>query len=165
MQAVNPYSAPEAPVSDPAPEGVSTVNIWSAKGRLGRIRYIAYSLGLGLLINLVSALLTGLVESSGAGGFVMIAGGAGALYVHALLSVQRAHDFNTTGWLAILAFIPLLNFIFWFIPGTNGKNRFGHKTPPNGMFTTIVALIIPAIMVLGIVAAIAIPAYQAYVQG
>ena len=165
MQAANPYTAPQAPVSDPASDSVSTVNIWSAKGRLGRIRYIAYSIGLGLLINLLTAFVGSLFGGTGVGGMVMIAGAAGAIYVHALLSIQRAHDFNTTGWLAILAFIPLLNFIFWFVPGTNGENRFGHKTPPNGVFTIIVALILPAIMVLGIVAAIAIPAYQAYLQG
>ena len=165
MQAANPYSAPQAPVSDPASDGVSTVNIWSAKGRLGRIRYIAYSIGLGLLINLLTAVVIAFVGNSGLGGAMWIAGAAGAIYVHALLSIQRAHDFNTTGWLAILAFIPLLNFIFWFVPGTNGENRFGHKTPPNGIFTIIVALILPAIMAVGIVAAIAIPAYQAYLQG
>ncbi len=84
--------------------------------------------------------------------------------MHALLSIQRAHDFNATGWLAILAFIPLLNLIFWFIPGTEGENRFGYKTPPNGKLAIVLACIIPAVMVIGIVAAIAIPAYQSYVQ-
>ena len=26
-----------------------------------------------------------------------------------MLTIQRAHDFNTTGWLAILSIVPLVN--------------------------------------------------------
>lgn len=80
------------------------------------------------------------------------------------LTIQRAHDFNTTGWLSILVLIPLVNLIFWFIPGTGGENRFGLPTPPNRTSTVVVALIIPIVAAVGILAAIAIPAYQQYVQ-
>lgn len=81
-----------------------------------------------------------------------------------MLTIQRSHAFNTTGWLAILGLVPLVNLIFWFIPGTDGQNRFGAKTPPNGVLTLIAVWIIPVVFILGIVAAVSIPAYQDYVK-
>ena len=159
MQTADPYRAPLARVADPAAAGVGSVNIWSAKGRLGRIRYIAYSVGLALLINVISSFLTAFV-GGGPGAVIMVIGMAAGLFVHGLLSVQRAHDFNASGWMAILAFIPLLNFLFWIVPGTDGDNRYGARTPPNSALAVVFASIIPAVMIAGIVAAIAIPAYQ-----
>jgi uncharacterized membrane protein YhaH (DUF805 family) len=163
MQTADPYRAPVAQVSDPASDTVSKINIWSAKGRLGRVRYIGYTVGFGLLINFTSTFLTAML-GSGPGAVIMIIGMAAGLFIHGLLSVQRAHDFNATGWMAILAFIPLLNFLFWFVPGTDGDNRFGSKTPPNSTLAVVLASIIPVIMIAGIIAAIAIPAYQTSVQ-
>jgi len=164
MQAADPYRAPVAQVSDPASDAVSRINIWSAKGRLGRVRYIGYTVGLGLLINFTSVFLTTMLGSD-LGAVIMVIGMAAGLFIHGLLSVQRAHDFNATGWMAILAFIPLLNFLFWFVPGTDGDNRFGPRTPPNSTLAIVLASIIPVIMIAGIIAAIAIPAYQTSVQG
>ncbi len=57
-----------------------------------------------------------------------------------------------------------MNLIFWFIPGTDGPNNYGAKTPPNGTGVIIAALIIPIVFVVGVVAAVALPAYQQYVQ-
>ena len=157
------YSAPAARVADPASSGYSRINIWSPKGRLGRVRYIAYSVGFGVLFNMVGTAFAALGgETLGlAMFFVTLAAG---VCIHALLSVQRAHDFNTTGWLAIVAFIPLFNLLFWFVPGTNTENRFGNQTPPNRWWVIIAAFIVPIVMVVGILAAIAIPTYQNYVQ-
>jgi uncharacterized membrane protein YhaH (DUF805 family) len=157
------YSAPAARVADPVSGGYSQINIWSPKGRLGRVRYIAYSIGFGVLFNMASAAVTALGgKSLGPVLFAvtLIAGGV----IHALLSIQRAHDIDWTGWLAILAFIPLLNLIFWFVPGTGGENRFGKQTPPNGIGVIIAAWIIPIVMIVGILAAVAIPAYQNYAE-
>ncbi len=157
------YSAPAARVADPASSGYSRINIWSPKGRLGRVRYIAYSVGFGVLFNMAGTAFAALGgETLGlAMFFVTLAAG---VCIHALLSVQRAHDFNTTGWLAIVAFIPLFNLLFWFVPGTNTENRFGKQTPPNRWWVIIAAFIVPIVMVVGILAAIAIPTYQNYVQ-
>jgi heme/copper-type cytochrome/quinol oxidase subunit 2 len=94
---------------------------------------------------------------------IMLSAYALIIVIHALLSIQRAHDFNTTGWLALLAFVPLANLLFWFIPGTDAENRFGHKPPPNGVVTVIVALIVP-VLIVATMAAVAIPAYQQYVE-
>ena len=50
-----------------------------------------------------------------------------------MLTIQRAHDFNTTGWITVLSLVPILNLMFLFIPGTDGENRFGKKTPPQSV--------------------------------
>lgn len=157
------YSAPAARVADPASGGYARINIWSLKGRLGRVRYIAYSVGFGTLFNIIGGALAAVGGNSLAPVFIVVALIA-IFCFHTLLSVQRAHDFNTTGWLAILGFIPLLNFIFWFVPGTPSENRFGKQTPPNSTGVIVAAWIVPIVMIVGVLAAIAIPAYQDYTE-
>jgi hypothetical protein len=95
---------------------------------------------------------------------VLVAGYGLILLIHGLLSIQRAHDFNASGWLAVIAFVPLLNLLFWFIPGSHGANRFGPRPPPNGVAATVLACILPLLFVVGIVAAVALPAYNQYLQ-
>lgn len=56
------------------------------------------------------------------------------LWVDIHLNIQRLHDFNMAGWIAIIAvvasfFFPLLGLIFFmfllFMPGTKGANKYG----------------------------------------
>jgi hypothetical protein len=58
--------------------------------------------------------------------------------------------------------VPLVNLIFLVMPGTDGPNRFGGRTPPNSAGVLIAAWLVPLLFVGGILAAIAIPAYQDY---
>jgi uncharacterized membrane protein YhaH (DUF805 family) len=166
MAVSNPYAAPKAKVSGADTE-YGDDRIFSAKGRIGRIRYIGYTIGLtllfGALLGAVSAFL-GRSAGPAAAVPVMFVGYAAMFVVMVLLTIQRAHDFNTTGWLALLSVVPLVNLIFWFIPGTDGENRFGKQTPPNGAVAVLLALVLPLVFILGIVAAIAIPAYQEYTK-
>jgi type IV pilus assembly protein PilA len=69
---------------------------------------------------------------------------------------------NTTGWLALLVFVPLGVFVFCFWPGTRGENNYGLQPPPNTIGVILLACILPFLFVGGILAAIAIPAYQDY---
>ena len=166
MASVNPYRAPAAAVADSAEE-FQPVNIYSASGRIGRARYIAYTLGLSLLFGVfvgIAAAALGAAGLGAAAGIVSILLYVGLLVWMVMLTIQRAHDFNTTGWLSILMLIPLVNFIFWFIPGTDGENRFGGKTPPNSVLVLIAAWLVPVLFIGGILAAVAIPAYQDYVK-
>jgi uncharacterized membrane protein YhaH (DUF805 family) len=161
MATVNPYRAPTAAVAD-AGEQFQPVRIFAVSGRIGRARYIAYSMGLSFLIMFIAGLLAAFAGAVGA--ILAIVAYVGALVLMFMLTIQRAHDFDTNGWLALVALIPLVNFIFWFIPGTDGENRFGGKTPPNSTLVIIGMLLIPIVFVGGILAAIAIPAYQDYVK-
>ena len=86
------------------------------------------------------------------------------LIVGVLLTIQRCHDFDVSGWLSLLLIVPIAPLVFWIIPGTKGPNRFGNPTPPNSTGVVVLALILPILFFVGIIAAIAIPAYQDYVQ-
>jgi uncharacterized membrane protein YhaH (DUF805 family) len=165
MEARNPYRTPEAELDDAA-EAYQPVRIFSTSGRIGRVRYIAYSIGLTFLISFVVGIFTALLSSAlgSAAGVLMFAAWAAIVVVSIMLTIQRCHDFNASGWLSILGLIPLVNLIFWFIPGTDGPNRFGNKPVPNSTGVIIVACIVPFIFVIGIVAAIALPAYQDYAK-
>ncbi len=166
MSSVNPYQAPTAAVADVGEE-VQPVRIFSVSGRIGRARYIAYTLGLTLLISILGGLLIGVLAAvigPGAAGAVTGLMWIAILVLSIMLTIQRCHDFNATGWLAILAVIPLVNLIFWIIPGTDGKNRFGPRTPPNSVLTLIAAWIVPFFVIAGIAAAVAIPAYSEYAK-
>ena len=166
MATANPYRAPAAAVAD-ASEQYQEVKVFSTSGRIGRARYIAYSIGLSFLIMLVFGFIGGFAGAGGSGGIALVAMGIGYLFtfiVMFMLTIQRAHDFNTTGWLSILVLIPLVNFIFWFIPGTDGDNRWGAQTPPNGVLVLIAAWLVPILFIGGIFAAIAIPAYSDYTK-
>jgi len=161
MTTQNPYVAPRSAVAD-SQEEFQPVRVLAVSGRIGRARYIAYSLGLSMLIMIVAGGLGAFMGDLGA--ILNLLGWAAVVVISIMLSVQRCHDFNTTGWLSILALIPLVNLIFWFIPGTDGPNRFGAPTPPNSIPVLIVVWIFPVLFFTGIIAAVSIPAYQDYVK-
>ena len=159
----NPYQAPKSDVADVnRDEEYQPVRIFSTSGRIGRVRFIAYTFGLSFLCSILAGILAAAI--GGAGVVVLIANWVAIIALSLMLSIQRAHDFNASGWLGLLGVIPLVNLIFWFIPGTDGPNRFGHKTPPNSRGTVAAACIIPIIFVMGIVAAVVIPAYHDYAK-
>jgi uncharacterized membrane protein YhaH (DUF805 family) len=135
------------------------VKVFAVSGRIGRARYIAYTLGITLLLAALGGALMAAV-----GEIAVYAAYAAMFVISIMLTIQRSHDFNATGWLALLVFVPLVNLIFWVIPGTDGTNRFGAKTPPNGVLTLIAAWLIPVLFIGGIVAAVSIPAYMQYVK-
>lgn len=173
----SPYQPPLSAITPAPPTQFGELKIFSTQGRLGRVRYIGYSMGLALLINLAMAVLGGAtvalgqIESGGEalswlGGGLLIILGLLALIVSLLLTIQRLHDFNGSSWWAVLILVPLANLALYLtlliMPGTQGPNRFGHPPPPNTTGVILLASILPLIVVVGILAAIAIPAYQSY---
>lgn len=46
------------------------------------------------------------------------------------LTIRRCHDFDKSGWFALLCFLPYVNFLAYIIigliPGTKGPNRYGY---------------------------------------
>jgi uncharacterized membrane protein YhaH (DUF805 family) len=170
METSSPYSPPQTDLLS-GQEEYGTVKILSASGRLGRLRYIAYSFGITLLCFVAMGGLSGVagatLEQDQAGLFligIIVLGYAVMLVVNVLLTIQRCHDFDVTGWLSLVLVIPLVSLIFWFIPGTEGTNKFGPRPPPNKGAAIMVIVILLMVVVLGILAAIAIPAYQGYME-
>jgi uncharacterized membrane protein YhaH (DUF805 family) len=160
----NPYQTPGAKLADAA-EQFGEVKILSAAGRLGRVRYIGYSVGVTFVVYLAAAALGAAAGAAGAGPLAMVlmlAGLAAVVLISVLLTIQRCHDMNMSGWLSLLLIVPLAPLVFWIVPGTQGANRFGNPPPPNSTGAVVLALILPVLFVVGILAAIAIPAYVDY---
>ena len=145
-----------------AGDATQPVRLFSASGRIGRARYIAFGFGLYLLSVFVGVAAARLFGEVGA--VLATAAWVAMAVLGVMLTIQRCHDFNVTGWLALLIVVPLANLVFLFIPGTDGPNRFGAPTPPNSVGVLVVAWLIPGIVIAGMIAAIALPAYQAYLQ-
>lgn len=174
----NPYSPPQSNLDNLDHEGYGEIKIFGASGRIGRVRFIAYSVGFSILSVFALALVAGIFGAAAGSpdnidaiiGPLMLLIYLPLIVILILLTIQRLHDFDASGWwviaVIVASLIPLVNLLatlaLWVIPGTDGANRYGRKTPPNGAVSVIVAILIPLIFIL-ILAAIAIPAYHQYV--
>ena len=87
----NPYAAPKAAVGDVEVEQeYQEVKMWSASGRIGRLRYLAYSTGSALVAILIASALT---AGLGTLGGVISLGVYLAMLVFSILTgIQRSHD-------------------------------------------------------------------------
>lgn len=170
----NVYSAPRADLST-APEDDDTYQpkIWALSGRLGRIRYLAY-LNISMIIlmfpiGILAAVLLPTFatnDAAGLGAAVTILLYIPILVVSFILAKRRLNDLDHSGWWSIVMFIPFLNILIGlylvFGPGTAGTNRFGKQ--PNKNPTWLFLVIFFPIVIFGIMAAVAIPAYQQYTE-
>ena len=170
---VDPYAAPESDLVVAGSDAYGDVRIFSFSGRIGRLRYLAYTMGLMLLLSSGAGILAGALAPMTNQHSAFIAAIASivmvVLYVVASVAtftfaVRRLNDMDLSGWLSLLFFVPFANLIItialWAVPGTRGENRFGLQPPPNSGIVTLLGLAVPVIMLLGIVAAILIPQMQ-----
>lgn len=96
--------------------------------------FFLFNLGVALVLNIV---LGGAILSGDEGGAAM--GGAGVIVIllYVLLTfipglavtVRRFHDQDKSGWMVLLALVPLVGsvilIVFMCLEGTRGANRFG----------------------------------------
>jgi uncharacterized membrane protein YhaH (DUF805 family) len=132
--------------------------------RIGRLRYLAYSVGLTLLSAVPFGIGWGLWLVSPAVGGSAFAVIEIALFVLSIgFGVRRLHDLDKSGWWMLLAIVPLVNLgliiYLVFFPGSGGDNRFGEEPSPNSGWVILGALVYIACIPLGIIAAIAIPSF------
>lgn len=109
--------------------------IFHPNGRLNRQRYIFYALGFGLVMGLISFVLTFVAAliSGSENGFLVRAVSTVISFVwfagYASLMIQRLHDLGRPTWWVVGAIIPVVNFILslylLFVPGTRGYNKYG----------------------------------------
>lgn len=165
--AENPFQAPQARVMDHA-EATVQPRVLTIAGRINRIRYLAYSMAT-LLLAMVAIGILAAVTLPNAPALGMVLVGVGYLLVIVLqfmLTIQRCHDFNTTGWLSLLIIVPFGVLLFWFVPGTASENRFGLPNPPNTVLSYLGAFLLPFVFIgiIGMLAAVSIPAYNDYTK-
>ncbi|MDA7087720.1 DUF805 domain-containing protein [Pseudomonas sp. SA3-5] len=163
-----PYATPLATVAEALPE-FGELEVFSIEGRIGRLRYLAWSLMLLLgALALFGLASIGMAISPLVGVILMALVGIGIVVVSVQISVQRLHDIGWSGWLWLLNMVPIVGGVFALvilvIPGTTGANRYGPPAPPNSRAVKVLALLWLLVPVLGILAAITLPAYQDYLN-
>ncbi|MFN7693041.1 MAG: DUF805 domain-containing protein [Burkholderiales bacterium] len=162
--ALNPYAAPQARVDDVhAFEGVGELKLFSAQGRIGRLRLLAYNVGATLVFYAVIGVVSLLAATlGGAAGLLMIPPFAAFIWFSVVSCIKRCHDADCSGWWALTFFIPFVGLIWLIKAGTPSANRFGAPPPANTLGVKVLGWMLPVFFVVGILAAVSIPAYKDY---
>jgi uncharacterized membrane protein YhaH (DUF805 family) len=159
MTAENRYTPPRAEVDDihVVSDETQEVTVWSARGRIGRLRYVAYNMAAALISAAVSGVLAGIVGPRAAMVVTML------FYIPitvlgVLTLIQRTHDMGWSGWRSLFVLIPFVAFVWVFKAGTPGGNRYGAPPPPNPTSVKVLGLWVPAgltvLMFVGVILAV-----------
>jgi uncharacterized membrane protein YhaH (DUF805 family) len=170
----SPYQTPESQIVDPAKVEFEAIQVFSLSQRIGRVRYLAYnfvamlvaSVVIGIIGSLLLAVLTeGMSVDTTYFAIFTVVFYVVPLTITFIISARRLHDLNSSGWLALLLLIPVINLLFvlylLFAPGSKGANDYGLPPKPNTAVTWFVGLFAP-FAIVALLAAIAIPAYNEY---
>jgi len=141
--ASSPYTPPLASVTENLPE-FGELKVFTTQGRVGRLRYMAWSFSLGLLVAAAVILSIAGYAITPALGFLL--GGVatiGLIVAGVMIGVQRLHDVGWSGWLLLLTIVPILGFVFYllmlFMPGAIAANRYGAPPPENSTSVKVLA--------------------------
>ena len=117
------------------------VAVFSVKGRIGRLRFIVYSIMAITIIALLGGYLLRLAESHFPHAVQLGLWVAMALMLIAVVgvwSIKRLHDMNRSGWWAWILAAPGINLLalLWLMiqAGSLGANAYGAEPPPNSKF-------------------------------
>lgn len=163
-----PYATPRAQVAEPMP-AYGELRAFSLHGRIGRLRYLAWSMTLSAAaLALLAFAGIGFALSQVLGVILVGLIGLGFLVVGVQIGAQRLHDIGWSGWFLLLHLVPVVGSFFPLVmllmPGKAGANRYGPPQPPNSRSVKVLAALWLLVPVIGILAAIALPAYQQYLH-
>ena len=171
MTDANPYTAPDAVLDSGAGNELYEPSIFSFNGRIGRLRYLAYGLGVNFVLMLVMIPLMGATAFVGGasgpesmGALSMIAMAVFyivTIVVSVMFAKRRLNDLNRSGWWMLLFIVPIVNFLLAlyliFFPGTDGDNNYGPAPVANSIGVLILGWLFPVLFVVGMLSAIMIP--------
>jgi hypothetical protein len=84
------------------------------------------------------------------------------------MATRRLADLGQSRWFALIVLIPFVSVIAYlyllFKGGDAEANEYGPPPCPNSRGVVAAAWALPIIAFVGMIAAVAIPAYQGYVQ-
>ena len=155
MSEDNPYSSPGAAL-DGRHEGFYQPRFFSLSGRIGRMRYLAYSAGIFVLsitgAGVVVAVAMGLATFTDTVEEEWIRPGYLEAFLFFSISIimsfvviimwivfakRRLNDLNRSGWWFLLICIPVVNLLLWIymllVPGTKNDNDFGPAPVANSL--------------------------------
>lgn len=151
-------------------------SMFTPAGRAGRLRYFGYAMVFAFLASLVMGILSGIFAAIGgssntgftAAGIIPMVAYLAISAMTIIFMIKRLHDLNWTGWISLLSVVPLVNVllavILIFVPGTPGPNKYGPPPRPENSVVAIVVVTLFLVAFIGIIAAIAIPAYNDFVN-
>lgn len=160
----SPYAPPRAVVGEALP-AFATLKPFSFDGRIGRLRYLAWTMALTLVTLAVGAVLAvfglALISTDSSAGLIL--GGLLAFVLIVVLgfisiqfSVQRLHDIGWSGWLWLLTLVPFVGsffpFVMMIVPGNDTANRYGAPAPPNSTAVKVLSalwLVFIALLFIG----------------
>lgn len=149
----NPYNAPAADFVQSI-DGAATYEpaFASLHGRIGRARYLAYTILPWILLMIASVILGMFARRIPIADmlfWLLYIPVLGLLFV---MSIRRLNDMNLSGWLSLLGLIPIINLLLWVglmaAPGTDGPNRHGPAPGGNTTAVLIAAWAGPILVVL-----------------
>ena len=166
MSTGTPYAPPQSAVGEGLPE-YATLKVLTTDGRIGRLRYLAWSLSLTLLgFAALLAAVAGYFITPAIGYLLGAVTVIAAVTVGIMIGVQRLHDIGWSGWLLLLTLIPYLGSLFSLIlmlmPGGKGANRYGAPPPENSTAVKVLAGLWLVLVALGVLAAVLAPDLQQY---
>src|SRR5450830_1906298 len=149
----SPYAPPQARVGDNLP-AFGQLKAFTVSGRIGRLRYLAWSLVLMLVMMPVAGAIFAFAMGAAAASLNtaivigVVLGGAALIafvVVSVQIAVQRLHDIGWSGWLWLLTLVPfvgsLFPFVLMFCPGNSGANQYGAPPPPNSTAVKVLAVL------------------------
>lgn len=154
-QPFSPYAPPQSAVA-PTVAIYGPLKVMTVQGRIGRLRYLAWSLAVMLVVYVALFVCLGLFAASktvaiGLGAIVV----AAALTIHVQIGVQRLHDAGWTGWLWLLSLVPVVGLFFSIflvtVPGNPGVNQYGPPAPPNSTAVKVLASLWLLFFAIGII--------------
>ena len=165
---VSPYAPPRAPVGETLAE-YGPLKPFSFEGRIGRLRYLAWTMvltlavmpvvGIAFWLSLSWLLVATSTTAMVIGGLVAVAIFLAFAYVSIQFSAQRLHDLGWSGWLWLLNLVPfvgsLFPFVLIFAPGNSGANRYGPPPPPNSTAVKVLSWLWVVLIVLIFIGALA----------
>lgn len=168
----NIYSPPSADVSNIAVDDATyEPKVFSLTGRIGRLRMLAFSFSLGMLAMIgaiVVAVLGGVLGSPILAMILLALVFIPMMVLSIGFSVRRLNDLNHSGWWVLISFVPFVGILYGlyllFAPGTRGSNEYGPAPSPNPTWVKVCAFILPAVFIVGVIAAMSSGAYQSYLE-
>jgi uncharacterized membrane protein YhaH (DUF805 family) len=163
----SPYAPPQASVGESLP-AFATLKPFSVEGRIGRLRYLAWTMALTLVLlgvgSVLAILAFGIISADSTAGLII--GGLVAFILFIAIavvsiqfSVQRLHDIGWSGWLWLLNLVPFVGSFFPLVimvaPGTNIANRYGPPPPPNTTAVKVLSSLWVVFIAIVIVGALA----------
>lgn len=151
---------------------VKPPKVFAASGRIGRVRYLAYSFAGMVVVMLAVIVLGGGLGAAGAtqqvsGGLLQLVVGVLVLALTLILARRRLNDMGHAGWWGVLLLVPLVNFAvtLWLVcaRGEVGPNRYGLPPAPNSRGAIVLACLGPALFI-GVTLYSGRDAYRSYVD-